>query len=161
MLSAQVAGDCAFLVAQMVKNLQCRRSGFNSWVGKILWRRKWLPTPIFFRGESHGQKNLAGYSPQGHKREVDMTKQLNKNKRVNDALERFLTSCAQCFTCTYSVLPGLLRSGHLLSPPGAVWGDYLPGTGKPGMLQSMGSQRAGHDLATRQQSSQIVTEGHN
>ena len=28
------------LVAQMVKNhLQCRRLGFNPWVGKIPWRR--------------------------------------------------------------------------------------------------------------------------
>ena len=27
--------------------------------------RKWLPTPVFFPGESHGQKSLAGYSPQG------------------------------------------------------------------------------------------------
>ena len=39
------------------------------------WRRKWLPTPLFLRGESHGQTSLAGYSPQGH-RESDMTEQL-------------------------------------------------------------------------------------
>ena len=25
----------------------CRRHGFNSWVGKIPWRRKWPPTPVF------------------------------------------------------------------------------------------------------------------
>ena len=31
--------------------LQCRRSGFDSWVGKIPWRREWLPTPVFFSGE--------------------------------------------------------------------------------------------------------------
>ena len=24
---------------------QCRRSGFDPWVGEILWRRKWQPTP--------------------------------------------------------------------------------------------------------------------
>ena len=29
-------------MAQMVKNLQCRRPEFNSWVGKIPWRRAWL-----------------------------------------------------------------------------------------------------------------------
>ena len=28
--------------------LQCRRSGFYSWVGKIPQRRKWHPTPVFF-----------------------------------------------------------------------------------------------------------------
>ena len=37
----------ASLVAQLVKNLQCGRSGFSSWVGKIPWRRDRLPTPVF------------------------------------------------------------------------------------------------------------------
>ena len=44
---------------------QCRRYtryGFNPWVGKILWRRKWQPSPVFLPGESHGQMNLVGYS---------------------------------------------------------------------------------------------------
>ena len=27
------------------------------------WRRKWLPTPVFLPGKSHGQKSLACYSP--------------------------------------------------------------------------------------------------
>ena len=39
------------------------------------WRRKWIPTPLFLPGESHGQRSLAGYSPQGH-RESDMTERL-------------------------------------------------------------------------------------
>ena len=46
---------------------QCGRSGFDPWVGKILWRREWLPTPVFFLGESHRQRSLVGYSPQDHK----------------------------------------------------------------------------------------------
>ena len=33
------------------------------WVGKIPWRRKWQPTPVFLPGESHGQRNLEGYNP--------------------------------------------------------------------------------------------------
>ena len=36
--------------------LQCRRLGFNPWVGKIPRRREWQPTPIFLPGESHGQR---------------------------------------------------------------------------------------------------------
>ena len=28
-------------------HLQCRRPQFNSWVGKIRWRRDRLPTPVF------------------------------------------------------------------------------------------------------------------
>ena len=36
---------------------------FNPWVGKISWRRKWQPTPVFFPGKSHRLRSLAGYSP--------------------------------------------------------------------------------------------------
>ena len=32
-------------------------------LGKIPWRREWLPTPVFLPGEFHGQRNLVGYSP--------------------------------------------------------------------------------------------------
>jgi len=53
-------------------HLQCRRPGFDPWVRKILWRRKWQPTPIFLPGKSHGQRSLVGYSPWAHK-EYDMT----------------------------------------------------------------------------------------
>ena len=57
-------GYVASLVAQSVKNLpENRRPGFDSWVEKIPWRRKWQPTPVFLPGESHGQRSLAGYSP--------------------------------------------------------------------------------------------------
>ena len=41
--------------------------GFDSWVEKIPWRRKWQPTPVFLPGESHGQRSLTGYSLWGHK----------------------------------------------------------------------------------------------
>ena len=51
---------------------QCRRHGFDPWVGKIPWRRKWQPTPIFLPGKPHGQRSVAGYSPWGRK-ESDMT----------------------------------------------------------------------------------------
>ena len=54
---------------------RCRRHWFNLWVGKIPWRRKWQPTPIFLPGKCHGQRSLAGYSPWGCK-ELDTTKWL-------------------------------------------------------------------------------------
>ena len=47
--------------------LQRRRYGFDSYVGKIPWRRAWQSTPVFFPGKYHGQRSLAGYSPWGHK----------------------------------------------------------------------------------------------
>ena len=46
----------------------CRRRGFDPWVKKIPWRREWLSTPVFFPGESHGQRSLVGYSPWDRKR---------------------------------------------------------------------------------------------
>ena len=48
-------------------------------IGKIPWRRKWLPTPVFLPGEFHGQRSLVGYCPWGH-RELDMTEHLTHNK---------------------------------------------------------------------------------
>ena len=52
--------------------LQCRRPGFDPWVGKSPWRRKWQPTPVFLPGKSHGWRSLVGYSPWGCK-ESDTT----------------------------------------------------------------------------------------
>ena len=52
------------------------RLGFDPWVGKIPWRRAWQPTPVFLPGESHGQRSLVGYSPQGRK-ESDTTERLS------------------------------------------------------------------------------------
>ena len=37
-----------------------KRLRLNLWVGKMPWRRKWQPTPIFLPGESHG---LRCFSP--------------------------------------------------------------------------------------------------
>ena len=54
---------------------QCRRlerRGFDSWVRKVPWRRKWQPAPVFLPGKSPGQRNLVSYSPWGH-RELDAT----------------------------------------------------------------------------------------
>ena len=42
-------------------------SGFDPWVGKISWRRKWQPTQVSFPGKSHGQRSLVGCSPWSHK----------------------------------------------------------------------------------------------
>ena len=41
-------------------------------VGKIPWRRKWQPTPVFLPGKSHGQRGMVDYSPWGCK-ESDVT----------------------------------------------------------------------------------------
>ena len=72
-------------MAQMVKNLpemqdtqvQVSVPDQVPQVGKILWRRKWLPTPVFLPGEFHGQRSLEGYSPWGPK-ESDIYEQLTQ-----------------------------------------------------------------------------------
>ena len=57
----------------MVKNPPAMQ---ETWVQSLgqedLWSRAQQPIPVFLPGESHGQRNLAGYSPWGHK-ESDMT----------------------------------------------------------------------------------------
>ena len=44
-----------------------KESGFDPWVGKIPWRKKWLLTPLFLPGEFHRQRSLVGYSSWGCK----------------------------------------------------------------------------------------------
>ena len=39
------------------------RRRLDPWLAKIPWRRKQQPTPVFWPEESHGQRNLAGYTP--------------------------------------------------------------------------------------------------
>ena len=46
--------------------------GFDPWVWKIPWRRKWQPTPVLLPVNSHGWRNLVGYCPWGRK-ELDTT----------------------------------------------------------------------------------------
>ena len=57
----------ASLVAQTVKRLPTMRPSFDPWVGKILWRRKWQPTPVLLPGKSYGWRSMVGYSPWGRR----------------------------------------------------------------------------------------------
>ena len=60
-------------VALVVKNPPAnagrrhKRCRFDPWVGKIPWRRAGQPIPVFLPEEPHGQRSLAGHSPQGCK----------------------------------------------------------------------------------------------
>ena len=77
-------------MVQLVKNLPAmQETRFNPWVGKMPWRREWLPTPVFLPGEYHGQRRLAGYSPQGRK-ESDITEQLTLKKKKKKGIKKFL-----------------------------------------------------------------------
>ena len=96
--AASFQGPCWWLC------LQCKSSRFDPWVGKIPWRRKWQPTPVFLPRESHGQRNLAGYTPWGCK-ESDMIEWLTHTPK----LKRRKNSQPSCFPhqcyCYISLLP--------------------------------------------------------
>ena len=124
---------------------------FLSWLLVLLdhWRRKWLTTPVFLPGESHGQRSLADYSPWGHKSWTRLSAQT---------------------TTTWSGLPWWLRlqricllmqetQGSTLDRPRKIsWNGMathssilawrIPWTEDPGWIQSMGSQRVGHNWVT-------------
>ena len=65
----------------MVKNLPAMQETQVQSLGKIPWRREWLPTPVFLPGESysnilaefHGQRKLA-----------DSTRVTNNPTRLSD-----------------------------------------------------------------------------
>ena len=74
----------------------CRRHkicGLDPWVGKMPLRRVWQPTPVFLPGESHRQRSLVGYSPQGHKesnRTEHLCSKVNFCKLINSSMPLFL-----------------------------------------------------------------------
>ena len=50
------------------------------------------PTPVFLSGESHGQRNLMGYSPQGCK-ELDTT-EMTQHPRIHTLSDQYIISTA-------------------------------------------------------------------
>ena len=83
--------------------LQCRRPGFDPWVGKIHWRRERLTIPVFWPGELHGL-----YSPWGRK-ESDTTEQVSLfflepllNTHTQSHILRHAHTHTQCYTDIYS-----------------------------------------------------------
>ena len=74
-----------------VRNTVAQRCSFDCWVGKIPWRRKWQPTPVFLPGKSHGQRSLVGYSTWGPK-ESDATEHAHVQTEVHWAQSRLFLS---------------------------------------------------------------------
>ena len=93
----------------------------DSWVGKIPWRRKWQPTPVFLPGKSHERRSLSGYSSWDH-RESNTTQQLNSNN--NNALQKEAAAAKSLQSCPTlcdpidgsppsSTVPGILQARTL------------------------------------------------
>ena len=60
---------------------RCKRRGLDPWVGEIPWSGAWQPTPVFFPGESHGQRSLVGSS--WDRKESDMTKAAEQARTIS------------------------------------------------------------------------------
>ena len=76
------------------------RPGFNPWVGKILRRMKWQPTPVFSPGEPHGQSSLSmGSQRVKHDR---VTKHNHKSLSIQIQWETYTESLLSSF---YQVFP--------------------------------------------------------
>ena len=61
--SGSVIEESAWVRSLDGEDLLERRHGFDPQMGKIFWRREWLPTLVFLPGKSFGQRSLVGYSP--------------------------------------------------------------------------------------------------
>ena len=103
---------------------QRRRYGFDPWVGKIPWRRKWQHTPVFLPRKYHRQKSLAGYGPQGHK-ELDMTEWL--------CMHALADNQGQLSLLAHRVTKGIVRRAM-----GSVWPHGLQPTRLPRPWDSPG-----------------------
>ena len=116
---------------------------FDPWLEKIRWRRKWQPIPVFFPGESHWQRSLAGYSPRGPKK-----------------VEHNLVNIGEhvYFSTSVFVFVGYIPSSGIAGYYGSSWRrrwyptpvlllEKIPWVEESGGLQSMGSWRVGHDWA--------------
>ena len=83
----------------------------------VYWRRQWHPTPLLLPGKSDGRRSLEGYSPWG--------------RWGSDTTERL-----------HFHFPALEKE---MATHSSVLAWRIPGTGEPGWLPSLGSQRVGHD----------------
>ena len=95
---------------------KCRRPWFDSWVGKIPWRRNRLPTPVFmgFPGGSDGKESTCNIERPG-----------------------------------FDSWAGKIHWRRAWQPIPIFWPGESPWTEEPGGQQSMGSQRDGHNWATK------------
>ena len=93
-----------------------------SLVRKICWRRKRQPVPVFLPGESHGQRNLVGYSSWGRK-ESDMTDQLSTHAPLHFLLLPWLVLLY--FICWFSLISPTARPLER-STTHCFFSSYLP-----------------------------------
>ena len=87
--SQQSQKECTLAWHAYMSWVMIETCGFDPWVAKIPWRRKWQPTPVFLPGEFHGQRSLVGYSPCGSK-ESDTTEAIEHSCMIETTLAEIL-----------------------------------------------------------------------
>ena len=75
---------------------QCRSPGFDPWLRKFSWRRKWQPTLAFLPGKSHGQRSLGDRGATVHGIAKSQKQQLACNV-IETAIVVQLLSCDRLF----------------------------------------------------------------
>ena len=125
----------------MVKNLPTMQ---ETW-GSIPWRRKWQPTPVFLPGKSHGQRNLEGCSPWGHKKW--------------DMIER-LTHTNDLFTLFPHLPPSLIHKRICIQTQTIwlYWGTGLPSSQWAGFHLFLTSAPCLFDLLTYREVSRVILD---
>ena len=78
-----------------------RRPGFNPWVRKIPWRRKWQPTLVFLPGESQGQMSLHGGAKSRTQLSTHNTRTWTFNIYDLMSLDPFLVFCGSWHFTTH------------------------------------------------------------
>ena len=101
-----------------------KRFWFDPWVGKITWRRKWQPIPVFLPGKSHGQRSLSGYSPWACK-DSDMTEPSMHTHTHTHTPQVLVSACGVPWTGIRLMPPALgaqsLRHWAAGVVPSQVW----------------------------------------
>ena len=130
------------------------------------WRRKWQPTPVFFLGEFPGQRSLVGYSPRGWKvfqfsfRILSLLGEIYQRRRWHPTPVllpgkshgwRSPVGCSPWVAQSQTRLSDFTFTFHFhalekeMATHSSILAWWIPGTGEPGGLPSMGSHRVWHD----------------
>ena len=115
---------------------QCRkrkRLRFDSWVGKMPWRRKWHLIAVFLPAESHGQKSMEGYTVHG------VAKNWTQLKQLSTCINTFKVASSHIRLLTFKLMKTeylrVLSGFSHVRPFVTLW-TSPPGSSVHGILQA-------------------------
>ena len=142
---------------QSMRSLRVRHSWMTSpsLFTFIHWRWKWQPTAVFLPGESQGRGSLVGCHLWGHTEsgttEVTYSRYFSLLLRHRTGLP-WWAQMVKCLSTTRETRVQALGWEDPLEKEMAIHSSIIawkiPWTEEPARLQSVGSQRVGHDWAT-------------